>query len=182
MKRTRIIAFCLAAVLAFAFGCASPNVNPPTPRANAGYVDFYVEAGSELAWDVQQFNAAANQFKTVFSELEPPHGGILRLAFAPGRHQFRVTFLNCAITEPALFNVEVRDGRIVPVRIVLTETGVASVRTKEASYGSTVRGSFGRRTKINIHEASMYRVTAEPQESQPYQIKERMSYAQKPAE
>src|SRR6266568_1883024 len=91
-----------------ALGCASPNVNPSAPRANTGYVDFYEESGNTLAWDVRRFDTAANEFKTVFSELGSTDDGMLRLAFAPGHQRFRVTFLNRVIAEPALLDVEVQ--------------------------------------------------------------------------
>ena len=58
-------------VLLMEFGCASPNVNPPTPQANKGYVDMYAESSGDLAWDVRRFDASENQFKTVFSKLDP---------------------------------------------------------------------------------------------------------------
>src|SRR2546426_447601 len=63
-------------------GCASPNVNPASPRAHTGYLDLYAEFSGELNWDVQRLDAIANGFKRVFYDLNPLEGRILRLAFA----------------------------------------------------------------------------------------------------
>lgn len=179
MSGTRIVAGILG--LAFlTFGCASPNVNPSTPRASTGYMDLYAESGDTLAWDIRRFDAAANQFKTVFSELDPTEDGMVRLAFAPGRYRFRVSFLNRVIVEPALLEVEVQEGRITPVRIILTESGVTAVQTRQTSRGGTAYGHYGRRTKIASHETRAYRLTALPQETQPYQIRQHVPYAQPP--
>jgi len=174
----------VAAILGLAllaFGCASANVNPSAPRARTGYVDFYAESGGSLAWDVRRFDTGANEFKSVFSELGPTEDGMLRLAFAPGHLRFRVTFLNRVIAEPALLEVEVQDGRITPVHVTLTESGVTSVQTKETSRGGTAAGRYGRRSKVGSDETKTYRVTAVPQESQPYRLKQRMPYARNTA-
>ena len=173
----RALAPAAAAVL-LCFGCASPNVNPPAPRSNSGYVDFYTESAGEVVWNIQRLDATANQFKAVFSELDPMAGGILRLAFAPGRQQLRVTFLNHAITEPAVVEVDVRNGQITPVHVALTEAGVASVQTREERLGGTAKGPYGRGTKIGSYETKTFRVTAAVQDPRPYQLKEQMRYAQ----
>jgi len=183
MKATSTLGLRFAAimvVLLMEFGCASPNVNPPTPRAHTGYVDLYAESGDTLAWDVRRFDAAANQFKTVFSELDPTEDGMLRLAFAPERYRLRVTFLNRVINEPALLDVNVQDGRITPVHVTLTESGVTAVQTRETSRGGTAYGRYGRRTKIGSDETRTYRVTAVPQEPKPYQVRQGVPYAQHP--
>src|ERR1043166_2504438 len=160
-----------------AVGCASPNVNPAAPRAKTGFVDFYTDPGDTLAWDVRRFETAANQFKTLFSELNPPEDGILRLAFEPGHQRFRVSFLNRVIAEPAVGDVEVQDGRVTPVHVTLTGSGVTSVQTKETGRGGTAAGRYQRRTKIESNETKMYRLTAVSQEPRPYQLKQRMPYA-----
>jgi hypothetical protein len=183
MKATSILGLTLTAimvVLLIAFGCASPNVNPPTPRANTGYVDMYAESSGDLAWDVRRFDAAENQFKTVFSKLDPTEDGVLRLALAPGRHRLRVAFLNRVIADPAIIEVDVHDGRITPVRVTLTDSGATTVETKETSRGGTASGRYGRRTKYGSYESRAYRVTAVPQESQPYQARQQVPYAQPP--
>jgi len=159
------------------FGCASPNVNPASPRTNTGYIDLYADFSGELSWDVQRFDVTANGFKKLFYDWDPVEGRILRLAFAPGHHQLRVTFLNQVIAEPAVIEVEVRDGGITPVQVKLVEAGVTSVQTKGTSVGGTAYGRYARRTTIGSYETSMYRVSALPQPLQPYKPKQQMPYA-----
>ena len=178
MKPLKTIPFLLLfALLASGLpGCATQNVNPPQARANTGYADFRADPAGELYWQVERFDDRAQGFKTVFSELEPPTGGFLRLAFAPGHHRLRVTFLNRVIAQPAEVEVEVQDGKITPVRVVLTSVGTTQVETREVSRGGTVRGHYGRRTKISSDETVMYGISAVADPPVPYQLKEKMSY------
>lgn len=167
----------LAAVALFITGCASPNVNPTQARAKTGYVDFYAESSGELSWQVACFDDRTESFRNVFSELEPPPGPVLRLAFAPGRHRLRVTFLNRVVREPGQVEVEVKDGMITPVRVELTSAGESLVQTKRTNPGGTPYGRYGRRTKFGSDESTMYRVSVEANAPMPYQVKERMPYA-----
>jgi len=167
----------LAAVGLFVTGCASPNVNPPQARANTGYVDFHADPSAGLCWEVARFDGRSQSFQRVFSELKPPRTGVLRLAFAPGRHQFRVTFLNRVIAKPAEVELEVQDGKITPVRVTLIEVGVALVQTRETNRGGTARGRYGRRTKIGSDATAMYSLSAVADAPIPYQLKERTPYA-----
>ena len=177
MKPLKTIPFLLLfALLALGVpGCATPNVNPPQARANTGYVDFQADPSAELCWDVARFDDRTQDFKSVFSELDPLADGVLRLAFAPGHYRLRVTFLNRVITQPAEIEVEVQDGKITPVRVTLTETGTAFVQTKETSRGGTAKGRYGRRTKIDTDETVMSGLSAVADPPMPYQVKE-MSY------
>src|SRR6266481_4554145 len=102
-------------------GCASANVNPQVPRANTGYVDYFADSGEDLYWEVQQFDASTQQFKKTFSRPDAAKDGFLRLAFRPGHYQFRISFLNQVITQPAFVEVDILDGLITPVRVQLTE-------------------------------------------------------------
>jgi hypothetical protein len=167
----------LAAAGLLVAGCASPNVNPPQARAKTGYVDFYADSSGELSWQVARFDARAQAFKGVFSEFEPPLGRVLRLAFPPGHYRLRVTFMNCALREPGLVEVDVKKGMITPVRVKLTEAGETTVETKQTSIGGTAYGRYGRRTKFSSDEATTYRVAAEAKPAMPYQVKEQMPYA-----
>jgi len=157
-------------------GCASPSVNPPQARANTGYVDFHADS-SGLCWEVARFNERAQQYQRIFSELKPPPAGILRLALAPGRHRLRVTLLNRVVIQPAELDVEVPDGKIVPVRVTLSPAGTTQVQTKEENRGGTAKGRFGRRTIIGSTESVMYSISAVAHLPVAYQVKERMSYA-----
>ncbi len=179
MKQLKTIQFllALAALALWVPGCAAPNVNPLQARANTGYVDFHADPSGELNWEVARFDDRMQVFKKVFSELEPPTGGFLRLAFAPGHYRLRVTFLNRVITQPAEVEVEVQNGKITPVCVVLTSAGTTQVETKEVSRGGTVRGRYGQRTRLGSGEAVMYGLSAVADLPVPYQGKENMSYA-----
>ena len=162
----------------WASGCATRNVNPPQARANTGYVDFHADSSEELGWEAARFDDRTQSFKDVFSELTPPPGGVLRLAFAPGRHRLQVTFLNRVITHPAEVEVEVQDGKITPVRVTLTAAGYAFVKTKEISHGPTARGHYGRRSRFGSTETVIYGISATTEPPVAYQLKERMPYVQ----
>jgi len=179
MKPLKTIPFLLLfALLALGVpGCATQNVNPPQARPNTGYVDFHADPADGLSWEVARFDDRAQSFKSVFSELDPPPDGVLRLAFAPGRHRLQVTFLNRVITQPAEVDVQVQDGKITPVNVMLTVAGTAFVQTKETSRGGTAHGRYGRRTKIGSDETTMYGISATADPPVAYQIKERMPYA-----
>lgn len=153
-------------------GCASPNVNPPQARANTGYVDFYADSAG-LCWEVARFDDRSQSFQRVYSELKPPPREILRLAFAPGRYQLRVTILNRVTSGPVELKVEVRDGKITSVRVSLTEAGAALVENR----GDMVKGRFGRRTTLRSNETVRYRISAAAELPVAYQVKEVMPYA-----
>jgi hypothetical protein len=125
---------------------------------------------------VARFDERAQAFQKVFSDLNPPPGGVLRLAFAPGHQRLRVTFLNRVISNPAEIEVEVQDGKITPVRVTLTATGTALVDRKTQNLGNRTTGGYGLRTKIISDETVMYGVTAVADAPVAYQIKERMPY------
>ena len=166
----------IAALSLLAAGCATKSVNPAQARANTGYVDFHAASSDELSWSVARFDEQRQDFQTVFSELDPPQDGVLRLAFKPGRYQFQITFLNRVITKPAELEVAVEDGRVTQVRVTLADAGTTQVRTKEVSRGGTGYG-YGRRTRIGSDETTMHSLSAEAGTSVPYQPKEQMPYA-----
>ncbi|PWU13427.1 MAG: hypothetical protein C5B50_19310 [Verrucomicrobia bacterium] len=178
--RRSVCALMIAAL--FAFGCASPNVNPVSAARNRGYVDFYADPAGQLCWDVAKVDPARGHSHTLFSEVHPVEGRILRLAFAPGRYTFRVTFLNRAVIAPVLVEVNVQEGRVSPVEIELTGEGTTEVRTKQVTGGGTVYGRYGRTTKIRNAPTDRFRLTATAGEAQPYQPKEKMPYAAAPPE
>ena len=167
----------LAAAGLLVAGCASPNVNPPHARAKTGYVDFYADSSGELSWEVARFDARTQGFKSVFSELEPPPGRVLRLAFPPGHYRMRVTFMNRVVREPGLVELEIKDRLITPVHVALIPDGTTQVETKKTRVGGTFKGRYGRGTKFGSDESTMYRVSTEAQASVPYQAKEQMPYA-----
>jgi hypothetical protein len=147
-------------------GCASPNVNPPAARADTGYVDFYAIAGDTLNWEVAHFDDRSRKYEVIFSELKPLPDGVLRLAFAPGKHRLRVTFLNCVVREPAGFDVEAAAGMVTPVHVVLTEEGVTQVKIMAPLPAS------------NSPDCSVrYRISIVVNAPLPYRVKEQMPYA-----
>jgi hypothetical protein len=167
----------LAAAGLFITGCASLNVNPPQARAKTGYVDFYADSSGELSWEVARFEDRTQEFRSVFSEFEPPPGRVLRLAFPPGHYRLRVTFMNCVVREPGLVELDIKEGLITPVHIVLIPDGTTQVETKEGRVGGTFKGRYGRGTKFDSDESSTYRISAEASAPMPYQLKEQMPYA-----
>jgi len=158
-------------------GCASHNVNPPAARADTGYVDLYTTGEADLNWEVARFDARSQKYAVVFSEFKPLSQGVLRLALSPGKYQLRVTFLNCVVREPAVFDVEAVAGMVTPVHVVLTEDGVTQVQGQERNARRTVRGGAGRTAQYNPDETSMYRLSAVVNEPRPYRVKEQMPYA-----
>jgi hypothetical protein len=167
----------LAAIGLWFAGCAAGNVNPAQARANTGYVDFHTGSPAELNWDVARYDEGAKEFRRVYSRLEVPPQGFLRLAFSPGRDRLRVTFLNRVIARPVEIEVEVQAGKVTPVRVTLTDAGVALVRTKETSAGGSAYGRYGRRTRIGSAETTMYALSAAAEAPVAYQSKEQMPYA-----
>ena len=158
-------------------GCATKNVNPPKARANTGYVDFHAGPSAGLSWEVSRWDDRSRDFELVFWDLDPPPGGILRLAFAPGRHRLRVAFLNCVVKKPAEVEVEVEAGKISPARVRLTEAGTTVVETKEQQRGGTAFGRYGRRTKFGSEEIIMYDIAIAVAPPVAYQPREQMPYA-----
>jgi len=160
-------------------GCTSSNISSPTPHANTGYVDFYSQSDTDLCWEVQASRASGANFKTVFLDVKPPEGGVLRLAFAPGQHTLRITFLNRVITNPAQVNVEIENGKITPLAVTLTEAGSTTVVSKQTIMGGSPSMRGGRQTRVNSDETVRYDISAVPAAPVSYQPKEQMSYAQK---
>jgi hypothetical protein len=160
-------------------GCASSNVNPPAAARHTGYVDFYAEE-TNLCWQV--FRVSNNKTNEVFSDFDPLSEHILRLAYAPGHYQFNVNLLNRVIVQQGNVDVEVKDGMITPVYVVLADSGSSQVRTREAAMGRTSRyyGGHGMNVSTEFNQAMMYRVELEVQEAIPYQTKTNTPYATGP--
>jgi hypothetical protein len=164
--RQLLILFAGACLLA---GCASPNVNPPKARADAGYVDFYTMGGGDLNWEVACFDERSQKYAVIFSEYKPLPEGVLRLALPPGRHHLRVTFLNRVIREPALCEVEVAAKMVTPVHVVLTEDAVTQVE-----------GMVERLPGSNVYltdTSAMYRISTVINPPMAYRVKDQMPYA-----
>jgi hypothetical protein len=165
----------LAGLLWLAAGCASTDVNPAKAHAGKGYVDFYADKPG-LVWQVECLDPHSQSYQTAFAELKPPADNFVRLACAPGEHQFRITFANRVVISPAEISVNVEEGRIVPVHVVTAEAGPTQVDTKTYTYGSTFRGGTGRRTHFNTGETAACSLTATAGAPVAYQTKQRMHY------
>jgi hypothetical protein len=173
----RVCAFFLVGLLSLIVtGCASPNVNPPTPRAHTGYVDFFAD-DENLYWQVEQIGKDGKT-KQIFSLFAPLNEHILRLAFAPGQYQLRVTFMNHAIRYPGVVEAEVQDGMVTPIQVTLVDVGQALVQSKEVQGGATYFGHYGRNTRIRDNPDTMYQVNLVAGPASAYQPKAAMPYAQ----
>jgi hypothetical protein len=144
-----------------AFGCASNGARHQQPRVNTGYVDFSATSGEELFWEISRFDKRSKKYERLYSKLKAPEGGVLRLAFTPGQHQVRVTFLNRLVAQPLETEVNVLEGRITPVRIALTPAGKSSVETRELMWGPRGTGRYGRRTEMGSDENTLYSLTVD---------------------
>ena len=182
----RIIRQLLDCILCLGIGllavsCASTNVNPTAPRSHTGYIDFYSEPDADLFWEIEQWDTSDDAYKSVFSEMKSVKDEFLRLGFAPGSYQLRISFLNLAVVEPTVVKVEVREGFITPVLLQLAHVGQSAVVSKQITVGSNLYGRYGRRTKIiNSQTGGIFRAAASAQPFQPYQLKQQMPYFKKP--
>lgn len=166
-----LICFVVAAV--GLTGCGTPNVNPSTPRANTGYVDFYTDSALDLSWEIKRSDGG--ELKTVFSEFEPVPGTVLRLAAPPGTHKFEVWVMNRVTEGPQSLDVTIENGKVTPVHVTLASAGKASVDRKVYGFRPSAKG-YGRGTKIVTDESSVYQIGAVAEGPQAYQPKERMPY------
>src|SRR5262245_6913408 len=96
----KLSCFVLFALWFVVTACSTPEVNPPAPRTNTGYIDFYTDSDLELSWEVKSVDDQTRNLRTVFSKFQPIQGNTLRLAAAPGSHRYQVWFINQATTGP----------------------------------------------------------------------------------
>ena len=174
MKRSLLnLALILVTLILVAAGCATPEANPPAPRANRGYADFYAEPAGDVYWRIEQWDESSSQFKERYSKFAPPEHGIVRLELPPGPHRFRITFVNMAIEAPVDTEVDILPEKVSPVavrRMSVSETYVRSVEDK-------VRHA-GRRRDVTDDQQMIYRLVPRSQAPEPYQQKAKMRYAQ----
>jgi hypothetical protein len=158
-------------------GCSSLNVNPPKARANTGYVDIRADPPAELSWAIDLYDESAKKFQPGFRDLTPPPGGNVRMAFPPGHHRLRVYVLNRVVDKPAEIAVDIADGKIIPIRVTLTEAGSTLVKTTEPRVGSTPLTQGGRANSISTDQATSYTISVVADPPVAYQLKEKMNYA-----
>jgi len=165
----------LAGALLFLGGCSTAQRNPPSPHLNTGYVDFYTDADLDLYWEIKEVDEATGKLKTVYREFKSVDGNILRLASRPGTHQFQVWVMNCVTDGPRPVPVQVEDGKVTPVHVVLQPLGAISVARKEYGFRGSTKG-YGRGTKIITDENEVYRIAATAETAQAYRPSEQMPY------
>jgi len=156
-------------------GCSTPDVNPPAPRANTGYVDFYTDSSLGLSWKVKRASEPRGEMRSVFSQFKPIEGNVLRVAAPAGTHRFEVWFSNQVTTGPQTVLVEVANAKITPVHVTLTPAGVAAVVGQSYEYRPTTRATR-RVTKSSSENQTVFRIGAVAHVPQDYQPKERMPY------
>jgi hypothetical protein len=158
----------LILVSTICLGCASSNVNPPMARANTGYVDIFDPEGGSWSWSIEDPRGGPS-FYTEYK----PQTGIVRLALSPGSYEFGIAILNTAISKPPAIKVQVVNGQLAPVRVLLSEEGATAVERKHTQ----VPGRYLRRTKITGDKTQIHRLDAEVLPSIPYRCKEQVPYA-----
>jgi hypothetical protein len=161
-------------------GCRSPDVNPRTPRAKTGYVDFYMEPNQQLWWQVKHGTGPSGDMPTVFSEYDPLPGNILRLAAPPGTNRFEVWFYNQYTTGPKTVLVQVENGRITPVCVTLKASGSTEVNTTTYKYRATVRATRAVPVTVTSQQQT-FEIDLAATTPRDYQPKERMPYFSPPA-
>jgi hypothetical protein len=158
-------------------GCSTSNPNPPTPRANTGYVDFYTDSSLGLTWEIKCAEEGnVDQLRTVFSKMEPVPGTTLRLASSPGLHQYQVWIMNRVTAGPQPVQIQVENGKVTPVHVTLSPVSTNSVQSKKFGFRPSAKG-YGRGTKIVSEESEVYDINAAAGSPQPYQSKESMPYS-----
>jgi len=167
--------FVAAMVYLLSAGCSTSNVNPPTPRAHTGYVDFYTDSSQGLSWEVKRGSEAGGEMRTVFSEFKPVEGTILRLAAPPGTYRFQVWFSNQVTEGPQTVSVLVQEGKVTPVHVTLTPVGKTSVDRKSYGYRPTARATR-QVPRIVSEQNVVFQIGAEPGAPQEYHPKEQMPY------
>ena len=171
MTRIRLLAVlaCLAAA-----GCRT-DVNPSTPHAKTGYVDFYTDSNEGLCWEVKQLKEPKGEMRTVFCEFKPLPGNILRLAVPAGTHRFQVWFNNEFTTGPQTVSVQVANAKVTPVHVSLGPAGESAIQVESYEYRATARATR-RVTKTSSEQQQTFRIVLAPATPRDYQPKERMPY------
>jgi hypothetical protein len=171
----RVLSLLLTAACLALAGCGTANVNPATARSNTGYVDFYTDSTLDLSWEVKRAGQAESEMRTVFSEFDPVPGTVLRLAAPPGKYRFQVWFMNLATEGPQIAQVQVEDGKVTPVHVLLDSAGTATTERKVYRWSGSAKG-FGRGTKIVADQSTLYRINTTAEAPRAYQTKEQMPY------
>jgi hypothetical protein len=155
-------------------GCSSVEPNPASPAANTGYVDFYCNTASDLSWDVYRVEANGKT-KKAFSQYKPFPGNVLRIPAKPGEQRFRVGIFNRVTEGPEEATVNVEDGKVTPVKVVLVKSGTVTTQDKSYSFRGSAKG-YARGAKFSREENPVLNILLEPQAVVAYELKEKMRY------
>ncbi len=156
-------------------GCSTANVNPASPRANTGYVDFYTDSDLDLSWEIKCADERTGEMRTLFSEFKPVQGNIVRLAVTPGTRQFQVWVMNQATEGPQPVQATIENAKVTPVHVTFKPAGTTTVERKVFRFGGSAKG-YGRGTKIASDQDEVFKILAAAGTPQAYQPKERMPY------
>lgn len=156
-------------------GCSAPNVNPPAPKANRGYVDFYTDSDLNLSWRIKQGSATGTKLRPLFTEVKPLRGNILRLASPAGTYRFEVWFNNQVTSGPQTVLVQVANEKVTPVHVTIASAGSLSVSTRSYEYRPTARATR-RVTRVGEQDQEVFDIGAVPGTAQDYRPKEGMPY------
>lgn len=170
MKRIAITTWLPALLLAFASGCASPDINPAAARTGRGYVDLYTVPKTEAWWKVDVFDPRRQDYKEFTAQFKAPGESIFRIEARPGRHKARISFVNQTIEAPAEIEAEVREGMITPIQVTLEKGDSTYVRVVED------RVKTARRNIVTDYSETRWRITAVAQPPVAYTPKGQTAY------
>jgi len=158
--------------------CATRDVNPLSPAATTGYVDFYTDSSMDLSWNVKRASPPGGETREVFSDYTPLPGNILRLPTPAGASEFTVWFMNRVTTGPQKVQVTVANAKVTAVHVTLAPAGSTAVRSESAGYGgarNTGRGVRHVQTSATEEQATV-RIDLAAGSPQEYRPKEQMAY------
>jgi len=156
-------------------GCSTQEVNPAAPRAGSGYVDFYTDSDMDLSWDVKCADEKTGEMQTIYSQMKPAAGTILRVAAPPGERRFQVWIQNLFTVGPETAQVLVAEGKVTPVHVTLTPSSNTSVNRKDYAFRGSAKG-YARGTKIVRDTGEVFHIGLAPGAPATYQRKEQMPY------
>jgi hypothetical protein len=160
------VAACLLAA-----GCATGH-KLDQPQPGLGYLDFYLDPAYEAYWQVERWNDQKAGFKVLYSKLEAPIDGVLRLPMPPGLYRLRVNIQNLTAEGAVEVMAQTTAGRVTPVHVRRESIGSTYVRDVE----DKARQPY-RRRKVTDYDYHVFRLTATAEASVDFQPRDAMPYA-----
>ncbi len=168
IRHTAVLAWLLVAA------CSTPTkVTSPNARTNMAYIDFYTDSNMQLSWGVRCTANQSAKARTLFHDLSPVEGNVLRLQVPPGTYWFEVWFNNLTITGPGCFQVQLVNGMVTPVHISLVPVGTVYVYDNRREVINVPLTEYARK---RYYEALQFRIGATAEVAQVYKPKEQMRY------